>query len=263
VSAMTGGFIADTAHVYSLVALPHSTSPLFLPSIIERIKTPIIVVSTFVGMDRYKVKARIESSRKRSARGTAAVSDVDADVTFEEATEVAQQLSSGAETMVAGSVLLISEQPIPLDPELFAEETRPFVKAMAVLSVLGLRKRLHRSFVMRVATASDLIPNIGDPRCDADKAMLMTKRGFPLCLDFQDPSFSALHMNVNGTTGVGKSVFVMALLRRMADAGVSLSVLFIDHLRSFRRFVQSRGGLYLEPRTAKTWAPGWMTCYCH
>ncbi|HLE01306.1 MAG TPA: hypothetical protein VJB59_13670 [Bdellovibrionota bacterium] len=246
--AMTQGLISNQEHVYSLASLPYATDPQFLFSLIEQLKTPVRIISTFRGLDQHKIKARIESSRKRSARGTASVSDIDSDVTFEEATQVAQQLSSGAEWMVEGSVVILSAEPLTLDPELFIEETKPFFKALAVLSALGCRKRLHRSFIMRAVTGADLIPNIGDPLCRAG-ALLKTLRGRPLALNFQDPSFSALHINVNGASGVGKSVFMVTILRRMADAGVPLSVLFIDHLRSFRRFVKKRGGLYLEPET--------------
>ncbi|OFZ56273.1 MAG: hypothetical protein A2428_15540 [Bdellovibrionales bacterium RIFOXYC1_FULL_54_43] len=245
---LTNGRISNQTHVYSLAVLPYSTDPLFIFSLLEQIKTPIRIVTTFRGLDQHKIKARIESSRKRSARGNASVSDIDSDVTFEEATQVAQQLSSGAEWMLEGSLIILSPEPLTLDSELFVEEKKAFLKALAVLSALGLRKRLHRSFIIRSVTGADLIPNIGDPLCTAG-ALLKTLRGRPLALNFQDPSFSALHINVNGASGVGKSVFMVAILRRMADAGFPLSVLFIDHLRSFRRFVKWRGGLYLEPET--------------
>lgn len=239
--------LQESAYIYQLYDLPVSTDPLFLFGLLNEIRTPIQVISIFRGLNRHQVKSRIESSRKRSARSDVIVSNIDSDVTFEEATEVATAISRGSETLVEGSLLILSDVPLNLDPSLFCEEKSKTLRKLALQSALGIRKRLHRSFVMRLPTASDLVPNIGDPLLVDVPALLKTRRGKPLYLNFQDPSFSAFHMNVSGTTGVGKSVFVAALLNRMATSGVPISALFIDHLRSYRRLVRSKGGIYLEP----------------
>ncbi len=238
----------ETCHIYSLHQLPAYTDPLWLCAILERVSSvPFRVYTSFRGVDQHRAKKWIESSRKRSAKGETAVSEIDCDVTFDEATQVAESLSRGTDRLVQASLVLMSSHPLDLDPSLFVEETRPWLKALAYLSSTGQRKRLHRSFLVRVPTATDLIPSVGDPMATL-RPLLTTRRGCPLYLDFQDPAFSALHMNINGATGVGKSVFIAAILNRMSE-GSPMSVLFVDHLRSYRRLVRSKGGEFSEPRS--------------
>jgi hypothetical protein len=237
----------DFEHVYQLCDLAVATDPVFFFHLLSEIETSVVGIVSFFGLDRARAKKQVESSRLRSAHQGIGISSVDSEVTFGEATRVALELSRGTEFLLQGSLVLCSKAPLRLDAEHFCEEKRPFYKRLAVLSALGLRPRLHRAHIIRAVTATDLIPNIGDGvRSDAP-ALLETRRGTPLYLDFRDPAFSAFHVNVNGTTGVGKSVFVSALMDRMIQGGAQASVLFVDHLRSYRKLVIARGGQYIEP----------------
>jgi hypothetical protein len=99
--------------------------------------------------------------------------------------------------------------------------------------------------VVRLATACDLIANILDP-VEVAAEILKTPRGNPLYFSPNDPRLEALHWLVVGATGSGKSFFTGLVLKRMIEGGENLSVLFLDHNRSFRRLVRAQGGKYLE-----------------
>ncbi|NDD92029.1 hypothetical protein EBZ37_08095 [bacterium] len=100
-----------------------------------------------------------------------------------------------------------------------------------------------------MATASDLVPSIGDA-AEPGLTFLRTPRGNPLYFSPQDSRLEALHWLVSGASGSGKSFFTGLVLRRLAREGAPISVIFIDHNRSFRRVVRSEApGRYLEPET--------------
>lgn len=242
--SLSHGICADGDQVYSLYQLPVTTDPLWLFSILSRIDSPTKVLLAIRGVDPYETKRRIEFSRRSNARSDAKISDIDAEVTFEEASRVLQGLSRGDEKIVEISLVLASKKPLDLDPQIFCKEKNP---ALALASVLGVRRRLHRSHWVRAVTAADLIPNILDPE-EAGPAILTTLRGKPLYFCPQDSRLEALHWLVVGASGSGKSFLTGLILRRMVQSGIPMSVLFVDHNRSFRRMIRADGGAYLEPR---------------
>jgi len=233
-----------TEHVYSLYQLPTTTDPLWLFSILSKIKDRYIAVVSIQGVNASQMKRRIEASRRNSARGNAAVSDIDADVTFEESSVVLKGLSRGDETVVEASLVLISFAELELDDRFFCKEKIPHLTAC---SALGLRRRFHRSHFVRAVTACDLIPNILDPM-ESGPSILRTPRGGPLYFSPDDSRLEALHWLVVGASGSGKSFFTGLVLMRMMADGPPMSVLFLDHNRSYRRFLKDCSG-YSEPQT--------------
>jgi hypothetical protein len=189
----------------------------------------------------------VERARRNNAHDGSLISNIDSDVSFEEASEILEGLSKGTEHAVSFSLVVGSAKPLPLDPALFTLENDPH---LAVASALGLRKRPHRAFRVRAVSAADLIPNLNDPM-EPGRAILTTKRNFPLYFSPLDARLEALHWLVVGASGSGKSFFTGLVLKRLVEAGEQISVLFVDHNRSFRRLVKSTGGAYLEPASSR------------
>lgn len=240
----TKGLYEGNEYVYSLCLPPVVTDPLWIYGILSRIRTSLVVVVSVQGTDFHEIKRRIEGSRRSNSRGASALSDIDSDVSFEEASQVLRGLSRGDETVVEISLILISKEKLDLDTSLFCLEAEP---ALSVAAVLGLRKRLHRAHYVRAVTACDLIPNILDP-VEPGPTILTTLRGKPLYFSPDDSRLEALHWLVVGASGSGKSFFTGLVIKRMMSGGSSLSVLFVDHNRSFRRLVRRFGETYLEPQ---------------
>jgi hypothetical protein len=228
--------------VYSLYQIPVSTDPLWIFSHFKELKQDFQVFVSYRGVDQFQIKARIEAARRFNA-STHGVGAIDSDITFEEASLVLRGLSRGDDRVVELSLVILSREPLPLDPHFFLREKIP---ALALLSVLGLRARFHRSHFVRVVTASDLTPHISDPFEDGT-AILRTVRDKPLYFDPLDKRLDALHWLVVGATGTGKSFLVGSTLLRLIQAGRPMSVLFVDHGRSFKRLVLSLSGAYIEP----------------
>ncbi|MBY0472101.1 hypothetical protein K2X30_13120 [bacterium] len=231
--------------VYSLFRLPTTTDPLWMFSVLTKLKGYFSCLVTFRGLDPDLVKRRVEGARKHNSAGPERVTNIDAEVSFGEATEVLRGISRGDESLIEASVLIVSDSPIKLDENLFCREKDP---TLALVSALGIRKRLHRSHWIRLTTATDLIPNILDPQ-ENPPAILKTLRGNPLYFSPQDSRLEALHWLVVGASGSGKSFFAGLVLKRMLEAGTPMSVLFVDHNRSFRRIVRSRNAPYIEPES--------------
>jgi hypothetical protein len=232
--------------LYSLHSLPAQTTPLWLPECLRKAQGKFTVVSSFRGLSAHRVKGQIETARRRNARiGT--LSNVDADVAFKEATDVLEGLSRGDDAVVEGSVLVGSHEPIDLDSRYFMLESKP---ELSMFSVTGLRHRFHRAHTVRAVTASDLILNIGDPFEAGSLAILRTLSGHPLYFNPLDSRLEALHWLVAAASGSGKSFFVGLVLLRLIRSGSPISILFVDHNRSFRRVTQNAGlGEYLEARS--------------
>ena len=235
-------FLPTKAFVYSLIQLPMATDPLWFSSLLARSGSKFRVLVSARGLDVHSIKEQIEGSRRRNAH-LSGVASVEDGVAFDEASRVLQGLSRGDEAIVELSVVIVSEERLDLDPRMFLLEKKA---ALPLLSVLGLRSRFHRAHICRTVTAADLVPNFLDPN-DGRAAILKTRRGNDLCFDPQDPKLEALHWLVVGASGSGKSFLTGLVLARMLKAKVPMSVLFIDHNRSFRRIVQKLGFGYLEP----------------
>ena len=230
--------------VYSLYQLPVVTDPLWLFSTLSKINCSAKVVIRVKGISFLEIKRRIEVARRSSAPTVGPISDIDADVTFSEASTVLKGLSRGDESVVELSLIICADRELSLDEDLFCLEKKP---TLAVLSALGVRPRFHRSHFVRAVTACDLIPNLIDP-FEEGPSILRTFRGKPLYFSPNDPRLEALHWLVVGASGSGKSFFTGLVLKRILEAGNPMSVIFIDHNRSFRRLVQSARGTYIEPQ---------------
>lgn len=228
--------------VYSLQQIPVSTDPLWLFSHLKDLKQSFQVWVCYRGLDQTWIKSRVESARKMNAHLND-IGQVDSDISFEEASHVLRGLSKGDECVVEMALVMVAQEELPLDPHYFLKEKNP---ALALLSVMGLRPRFHRAHFVRAITATDLCPHILDP-VEEGAAILKTLRGKPLYFDPQDSRLDALHWLVSGATGTGKSFLVGLVLWRMVRAGRKISVLFMDHKRSFKRVVKATQGLYLEP----------------
>ncbi len=230
--------------VFSLVSLPVTTDPLYLSGLINRLEKPFQIFLRVTGMDFVQSKRRIEGSRKRNSRSDRGLSNIDSEVTFDEASRVLEAMSKGEETLCEFSLLIVSDVDQPnMDSQVFKREKNI---ELALRSILALRRKHFRGHSVRLITASDLIPNLIDPK-ESSAHLLQTVRGNPLYFSPQDSRLDSLHWLVVGATGTGKSFFTGAILKRLIEQGTHMSVLFIDHNRSFRRLVKSHDGVYLEP----------------
>lgn len=235
--------LSEFRYWYSLHKLPASTDPLWSYGAFN-LKRGILLCRVD-GTDQLNLKRNVERARRNNAHDGSAISSIDSEVSFEEASMVLEGLSRGSEYVVSFSLIVGSDTPLALDPALFTLEAEPH---LALASALGLRNRAHRAFRVRAVTAADLIPNFADPQ-EPGTAILLTKRGAPLYFSPLDTRLEALHWLVVGASGSGKSFFTGLVLKRLVEAGEPISVLFVDHNRSFRRLVKSTGGAYLEPAT--------------
>lgn len=231
-------------HVYSLVAVPVATHPLWLSQQFSGQLAPIEVIVSVRGLDSFEVKRRVESYRRLHLL-TGSDEDLDGEISFEDASHVLRGISKGNDGVVELSVLVCSHELLPLDHHYFRLERNP---KLALTAGLGLRSNYLRRHWVRFVTATDLIPNLLDP-VEGGASILTTLRGKPLYFDPMDPRLDALHWLVCGATGTGKSFFVGLVLHRLIQSNQPVSVLFLDHKRSFRRLVGSQRGLYLEPTT--------------
>jgi len=237
---LSDGFFEDSIFVYSLFSLPASTDPFWIFSELSSVRSDFEVVVTFKGLDPLKIKRSLEGARLRNSISTS----IDSEVSFEEASKVLEGIVRGDDGVVEVSMIIVSKIPLPeLNPSYFLLEKN---KVLAVSSALGVRKRGHRSHIVRVCTACDLAPTVFDPH-DSGTAILKSKRGRDCYFDPMDSRLEALHWIVSGATGAGKSFFTGLVLRRLVQSGRPMSVLFVDHGRSFRRLVKKDRGSYLEP----------------
>lgn len=233
-------------HVYTLYALPSATTPLWLYELLLKCGGNYFVFSAFQGLSSHRAKQQIETARRRNS-AVSRISNVDSDVAFAEATQVLEGIAKGDDSVVEGSVVVMAGQELDLDPRYFCHEK---VTELPLFSIFGVRSRFHRCHILRAVNASDLVLNVGDPHEDNGKAILKTPRGLPLYFNPQDSRLEALHWLVSAASGAGKSFFVGLVLLRLIKAGNKISVLFIDHNRSFRRVTRGANrGDYLEPKS--------------
>jgi DNA helicase HerA-like ATPase len=240
------GVLSEFPHWYSLHKLPSFTDPLWIHGVLSQLKRGAVFLR-IDGQDQLAIKRTIERARRNNAVDSSPISNIDSEVSFEEASQVLEGISRGSEHALGLSLVIGSAEPLALDPALFIHEKDA---ALPILSVLGARKRTHRSIRLRAVTAADLVPNFHDP-FEKGAAILKTRRGFPLYFSPLDERLEALHWLVAGASGSGKSFFTGLVLKRLVEAGEPISVLFVDHNRSFRRLVRSTGGAYLEPDSFK------------
>ena len=231
-------------YCYSLKSLPVLTNPLLISDLLQGINSPFKVLIRITGISYLEAKRKVEGSRRRNARDSASITNIDSEVTFEESSKVLEGMSRGDERIAEFSLVITSDSELELDSDLFHFEKN---NELAFLSIIGLRRHF-RSHYLRLTTISDLIPNFGDP-VDGEASVLASIRKKPMYFSPQDSRLESLHWLVVGATGTGKSFFTGVVLKRLIDQGIPMSVLFVDHNRSFRRLVRSEGGLYQEPQT--------------
>jgi len=246
ISAKIPPWASAKSPVYSLYQLPVTTDPLWISEVLAGIAGAFWLVVTFEWLDPYKAKAQIERSRRANAKSNG-ITNVDSEITFDEATAVLQGLSRGDEKVLKCSWVLVTDERVALDPELFCLEKRP---ELSLMSALGIRKRDHRALMVRAVSATDLFPSFLDP-IGTGVPVLRTRRGLPLYFDPQDGRFEALHWLVAGASGSGKSFFTGLMLKRMIQRETPMSVMFVDHNRSFRKLVKASSGVYFEPESLK------------
>ncbi|MBI3534997.1 MAG: hypothetical protein HY072_05880, partial [Deltaproteobacteria bacterium] len=283
---ITGNFLeSNPKFIYSLYRLPVTTDPVWISNILSNILSSCLnqdaaefkVIVSMRGCDPFEIKSRIETSRKRNSRDSSRVSNIDAEVTFNEASKVLTGLSSGDECIVELSLVILfyessyesgnelsNESSYELDqkksqknsnaklnnidPSFFCLEKEK-IHELSLSSIFGLRHKFHRSHFVRAVSASDLIPQFLDPK-EEGSAILTTLRGKPLYFSPADKRLEALHWVVVGASGSGKSFFTGLVIRRMLKdtKNTPLAALFIDHNRSFRRMIRNESGTYLEPQ---------------
>jgi len=240
-----GYSLVTSSYCYSLKSLPVRTNPLFMFDILSRIQSPFKVLVRVTGISHLEAKRKVEGSRRRNARDLSTLTNIDSEVTFEESSNVLEGMSRGDERIAEFSMVIVSDSEIELDSELFHLEKS---HELTLFSVMGIRKRHFRSFFLRLTTISDLIPNFSDP-IDGAASVLTSIRNKPMYFSPQDSRLESLHWLVVGATGTGKSFFTGVILKRLIDQKVQMSVLFVDHNRSFRRLVRHQNGLYQEPQS--------------
>lgn len=233
-------------HCYTLAHLPVSTNPLSISQLLTRVKKPHRVFVRLTGIGFTESKRKVENSRKRNSRAGQGLLNIDSEVTFEESSKVLEAMSRGDETLFEFSMTVFSSEPLSeLDVQYFKKERN---KELALSAIRGERKKHFRVHLVRSVTASDLVPSFLDPQ-EQSTPILKSIRGNPLYFSPCDSRLEALHWLVVGASGTGKSFFVGAVLKRLVDQGTPMSVLFVDHNRSFRRATHQSGGKYLEPQS--------------
>mgnify|MGYP001586038825 CR=1 FL=1 len=195
------------------------------------------------GLDAHRVRKQVEVNRRNHGPAEQAISDIESAVTFEQATEILEGIAQGTEALVEVSVVLLSDQPLVLDPELFVREC---LLRLTIDSACGARPRFFRSLICRAVTACDLVPLFGAPRA-SHRAPLQDRNGKPVDFHPLDPRLEALHWLVVGASGSGKSFFAGLVLLRLLKGPDPISILFVDHNRSFRRLVRNLNHPYAEP----------------
>lgn len=232
-------------YAYSLYQLPVSTCPLWLTAVLDRVSGEVAIGVRFESLDFWKTKSRIEQARRSNARDDSRISNIDSEISFEESSRVLEGLSRGDEKIYEASLVIFTKKLTDFDPDCFCLEEQI---ELPIKAITGERKRFFRSFLIRECTATDLIPNLQDP-LEIGLPILKTRRGSPLYFSPLDKRLEALHWLIVGATGSGKSMFTGLVLSRLIEQSKAISVLFVDHKRSFKRFVKSKAGVYLEPQS--------------
>ena len=237
------GFIEEGERVFSLISTPSHTDPKWIFNELSKLQCAFKLVINVVGIDQRKSHDQLSGARRRSS-STGHTTTVDEELTFEESSLVLEGILRGEDQICDFSMILI----LPKDGN--DPDPRTFLREKSVdlplSSAFRFRKRLHRSLTLRTVTASDLIPNIFDPD-EGSRAILKSRRGTACYMDPEDKRLEALHWLVVGASGSGKSFFTGLMLKRLIESGSKISVLFVDHNRSFRRLVKKNEGTYLEP----------------
>ena len=228
-------------YAYSLYRIPSHTDPAWITARLRSVKNSNVVVR-LDGMDQRTTKKMAEKARRRNALLGDGISSIDAEVSFAEASAVLEGICRGTEEVIRLSLVVQSNSELTLDPDYFCKEEN---LELSCLSISGARRRPHRAHFLRVKTATDLIPSHLDPKVEGF-SFLNTRRGFPAEFLLNDERFDAHHALVVGSTGAGKSFFTGLSLLRLVGNDASVSVLFMDHRRSFKRLAVKFGN-HFEP----------------
>ncbi|MGE4108224.1 MAG: DUF87 domain-containing protein [Bacteriovoracia bacterium] len=247
-STLVNNYASPSDYAYSLVRLPVHTHPMWTLWMYAKCAQTFKLIVSIKGVDQATAKKQIEVARRSNSASTDPISNVDSEISFQEATHVLEGLSRGDERITEITVVIVSSERLDLDPEYFHQEKTLTSKTLALISALGIRKRSHRSHLVRLTTAADLIPNLVDAN-EGGTALLRSTRGNSLYFSPTDPRLEALHWLVIGASGSGKSFFTGLILKRLIESGEKISVLFVDHNRSFRRVITNLGFPYYEPNT--------------
>lgn len=231
---------------YSLKRLPTFTDPTTTIGWIRSLTGESTILLRVRGLDGVAIKRQIETNRRRNFQNTDKIIDVDSQVSFEDATEILEGISRGDQKCAEFSLTILSNtEQTHLSSEFFHSEKN---SNLTFRSATGLRRRFHRSFIARCRTIADLVPQWADPFV-AHPPVLKTPRGLPSAFRPDDTRLNALHWLVVGTTGSGKSFFAGTVLKRFCEEERNISVIFVDHGRSFARLVRQSGSQYLEPES--------------
>jgi hypothetical protein len=233
--------VAVMPYTYSLYRIPSHTDPAWITAQLRNVRNSQVVLR-IDGMDQRKAKQMAEKARRRNALLGEDTSSIDAEVSFAEASAVLEGICRGTEEIIRLSLIVQSHEALPLDPDHFCQEKNV---ELARLSVTGERRRPHRGHYLRLKTATDLIPSNLDPLVEGF-SFLKTRRGFPADFSLVDERFDAHHALIVGSTGAGKSFFTGLSLLRLVECKMPVSVLFMDHRRSFKRLV-TKLGRHVEP----------------
>jgi len=238
-----GGFLEADERVFSLTSTPSHTDPKWIFFELSKLRSPFKLVINVTGIDQKRAQDQLAGARKRSSNLNNQ-SSVDEELTFEESSQVLEGVLRGEEQICDFSMILILPPAGPMpDERIFLQEQK---LDLPLSSAFRLRGRLHRVMTLRTVTVADLIPTIFDP-WEESRAILSSRRGLACYMDPEDKRLQALHWLVVGASGSGKSFFTGLMLKRLIESGSKISVLFVDHNRSFKRLVRSLGGSYLEP----------------
>lgn len=234
------------AYVYALYRLPNSTDPTWISGLLKDVRSGVVSVRVD-GVEQFRAKKMAERARRQNSSLEDGLASIDSEVSFEESSEVIDGLTRGTEVVVRFSLIVQSECPLNLDPTYFCLEKN---LELSVKSATGERTRTHRAHYIRAKSAADLIPTFLDPE-ENGVAILRSRRNFPSYFSPLDSRLDSPHWLVVGATGSGKSFFAGLMFKRLLDQKQQISVIFIDHGRSYKRLCQKYGYSYVEPQTSK------------
>ena len=242
----TAGIVSENDYVYTLKKLPTHSYPAWMSEILSVQPFNTTLIIRVKKLIKSTIHQKLKSNRKKNFQNKSNLTDVDSQAIFDETSEALEQLLHHGEQFFKVSVILVSKKELTLDPEFFLKESEI---DLPVISVLGLRSRAHRSIILRESNMMDCFPLFLDPQESVDSKHFKTRREFPTHFQPANQSLDSLHTLVIGASGSGKSFFTGMMISELLKQDKKPAFLILDHHQGFKKFIESKSGVYLEPES--------------
>ncbi|MCM0604477.1 MAG: DUF87 domain-containing protein [Xanthomonadaceae bacterium] len=244
----TGGAVSTHDHIYALKKLPTHSHPTWMSEVLTGLSKDVSLVIRVKKLVKSSIHQKLKNNRKRNFQHESKLTDVDSQAIFKETSAALEQLLHHGEQFFRVSVILISKEKLNLDSELFLKESEI---ELPVISALGLRSRSHRAIILRESNMMDCFPLFLDPVEFVSSKHFTTRRESPTPFNPANQSLDSLHTLVIGASGSGKSFFTGMMISELLKQDKKPSFLILDHHQGFKKFIESKSGIYLEPESIK------------